>query len=195
MRIAFLHLFLCATCFLAFAQQDDDESPGLQPGDQVRIRPGTANHALGRHLRHDLTVDDTGRITLPGPDLELNVLGLQATRAAILIQSALRSASGLPKLNLTVLSSRNGLPLPEQHCLTIEGEVAEPGLIPYRPPMTLADSLAAVGGTTTLGATKRVKLYRGGDLFTYDLADPAHAALLLWPHDIIEVPARLWASR
>ena len=195
MRLAFLYLFLCATCFLALAQQGEDGSPGLQPGDQVRIRPDNTNHPLGGKLHLDLTVDVDGRITLPGHDLSLDVRDLRATRAATLIQSAVRKASGLPKLHLTVLSSRNGLPLPEQHCLTINGEVSEPGLIPYSPPMTLADSLAAAGGSTAAGVTTRVKLYRRGDLFTYDLTDPSEAGTLLWPHDIIEVPARLWAGR
>ena len=115
MRLAFLHVLLCASCFLAFGQQTREESTGLQAGDQVRIRPCKADHGLGKHLRLDLSVDDAGRVTLPGFDLSIDVLSLQAVDAATLIQSELRELSGLSGLEVTVLSSRNGLPLPEQN--------------------------------------------------------------------------------
>ena len=195
MRLAFLHILLCASCFLAFAQQTREESTGLRPGDQVRIRPCKADHGLGPHLRHDLTVDDAGQVTLPGFGLTVDVLSLQATDAASLIQSELRDASGFSDLGVTVLSSRDGIPLPEQNCLAISGQVREPGQVPYRPGMTIADALKKVGGATEFGATARIKLYRGGDLHTYDLDDPEHAAHRLRRYDILEVPAKRWIGR
>ena len=167
----------------------------MQPGDQVRIRPGKADHGLGKHLRLDLTVDDAGQITLSGFGLSVDVLSLQATDTAALIQSELREASGFPELEVTVLSSRNSLPLPEQNCLSIGGRVREPGQIPFRPGMTLAEALEAAGGATGSGATKRIKLYRGGDLFTYDLDEPENAALRLRRYDIVEVPPKPWIGR
>jgi protein involved in polysaccharide export with SLBB domain len=194
-RLAFLHVLLCASCFLAFGQHAGEDSTGLQPGDQVRIRPGKADHGLGKPLRLDLTVDEAGQITLPDFGLRIEVLNLQATEAAALIQSELRETSGFPELEVTVLSSRDGLPLPEQNCLSIGGQVREPGQIPFRPGMTLAEGLEATGGATKSGATTRITLYRDGELFTFDLDEPADAALRLRCHDILEVPAKPWISR
>lgn len=194
-RLAFLHLFLCASCFLAFAQPDSKVSTGLQPGDQVRIRSVGAHRDNDVPVRIDQLVDGDGRLSLPEFGLVLDVLDIQAADVSVAIRDGLRKASGRPRLQVTVLSSRNGLPLPEQRCLTVGGRVRDPGPIPYRPGITLAESLAAAGGTTESSATKRIKVYRGGEEVSYDLHNPAHAALRLWPHDIIEVPAKFWAGR
>ena len=61
--------------------------------------------------------------------------------------------------------------------------------------MTLAEALAAVGGTTGFGDTTRIKLYREGDLFTCDLLDPKQAAARLRRYDIVEIPAKPWIGR
>lgn len=195
MRLAFLHLLLCASCFLAFGHQGREVSPGLQPGDQVRLRPDQSNPGPSQPVSHDLTVDDAGRLSVPGFGLSFDVRGLRANTVAELVQSGIRDASGLPGLRVSVLSSRDGLPLPEQQCVTVGGEVHEPGPLPFRWDTTLAKAVQAAGGATASGATERIKLYRGGDVFTYDLGNPKEASLTLQRSDIVEVPTRPWASR
>ena len=54
---------------------------------------------------------------------------------------------------------------------------------------------AITPGVTEADFARRIKIYRGGEEKSYDLHKPEHAALRLWPHDIIEVPAKLWTRR
>ena len=196
MRFAFVYLAIFATCFLALGQPGKAPTAGgLQPGDQIRIRPVKVGHGYSSLFDLDLTVDADGRIAIPAFDLELDVLTLQPEDAEVIIRSALRGSSDLTRLDLDFFATRDGLPLPGQHCVTVGGSVHRPGPVALKPGMTLAQAIDAAGGATTWGSTKRVRIYREGTVTVYDLNNPAHANGTLAQNDTIDVPAKHWIGR
>ena len=67
-----------------------------------------------------------------------------------------------------------------------------PGPKPYQRGMTLFQAVMASGGPTEFGAVNRVKLYRKGKVYTYDLTKGNHKLLLVYPNDTIDVPEKNW---
>lgn len=82
-----------------------------------------------------------------------------------------------------------------QIMITIGGQVRSPGQKQWRKGMTLADALKAGGGKTPYAAIKRVKLYRNGKAYVYDLTREKHGLLKIYPRDVIEVPELNITSR
>jgi protein involved in polysaccharide export with SLBB domain len=196
MRYGFVYLAIFAACFLALGRPvDPPAAGGLRPGDQLRIRPVNVGHGLAPLFQLDLRVDAKGRIAISAFDLELDVHALHPEDAEVRIRSALREASDLIQLDLTILATRDGLPLPGQHCVSVGGSVRQPGPVALKQGMTLAQAIDAVGGATPKGSLKRVRVYREGSITSYDLTNPAHANRLLARNDMIDVPARTWIGR
>ena len=196
MRYAFVYLAIFATCFLALGQPGKvPVGAGLQPGDHIRIRPIDVGHGFSSLFDLDLAVDEDGRVSIPAFDLNLEVRTLQPEDAEVIIRSELREASDLAGLDLSIFATRDGLPLPGQHCVTVSGQVQVPGPVALKPGMTLAEAITAAGGASTWGSTKRIRIYREGTVAVYDLNNPAHANRTLVQNDTIDVPARHWVGR
>lgn len=195
MRLACVYLAILAMGLLALGRPGHTPGPaGLQTGDQVRIRPINVDPRYAPLFDLDLTVNPEGKISIPSFDLELDVLSLQPEIAEVLIRSELRDASDLHWLDLSILATREALPLPGQYCVTVGGAVRSPGPIALKPRMTLAEAVEAAGGPTTRAITKRVRLYRQGHVMTLDLGNPAHANRAVAQNDTIDLPARIWRT-
>jgi protein involved in polysaccharide export with SLBB domain len=82
-----------------------------------------------------------------------------------------------------------------QQTVTVGGKVRSPGPRAYQKGMTLFQAVSAAGGATEFGAINRVRLYRNKQVFTYDLGRAEHKMLLVYPNDIVDVPAKNWIGK
>lgn len=78
---------------------------------------------------------------------------------------------------------------------TVGGQVRGPGQKPWTEGMTLYSAVQAAGGETPYGATNRVKLYRNGQVYTYNLNIDKHKNVKVYNKDLIDVPQKKWNGR
>lgn len=78
---------------------------------------------------------------------------------------------------------------------TVGGQVKGAGAKPWMNGMTLYGAIQAAGGETPFGAITRVKLYRAGRVFNYNLKEDKAKAIEVKPGDMIEVPQKDWKGQ
>ena len=152
---------------------------GVPPGEAVRIN-------------NEYPVDDSGYVRL----WEIGTLkaaGLSATALAKKIESAYRSAQIYTNPTIQIFTDSGDSLV--QEIVTVGGKVQGPGAKPYQAGMTLFQAVMAAGGPTDFGAINRVKLYRNGKVFTYDLTKGDHKLLKVYPNDTIDVPQKNWRGQ
>ncbi|MFT6178064.1 MAG: tetratricopeptide (TPR) repeat protein [Akkermansiaceae bacterium] len=76
--------------------------------------------------------------------------------------------------------------------ITVGGQVKKPGVLTLYPGVTLYHAIQEAGGETPFGAINRVKLYRNGQVYTYNLKMDKHKGVKLYPGDLVEVPQKQW---
>jgi hypothetical protein len=76
--------------------------------------------------------------------------------------------------------------------ITVGGMVRRPGQLERLRGSTLHEAILAAGGATEFGATNRVKLYRNGQVYSYDMRKEAHRNLRIEGGDTIDVPQKHW---
>ena len=76
----------------------------------------------------------------------------------------------------------------DNRIFTVGGQVRSPGQKPWIDGMTLYSAVQAAGGETPYGAVNRVKLYRNGKAYVYDLRKQTHKGVKIYHRDVIEVP-------
>ncbi len=74
----------------------------------------------------------------------------------------------------------------------VGGQVREPGKKLLSFGSTLFDAVKASGDVTPFGATNRVKLYRNGQVYTYNLKTEVHRGVRVYTGDLVEVPEKRW---
>jgi len=78
---------------------------------------------------------------------------------------------------------------------TIGGQVKAAGERQWTEGMTLYTAVQSAGGETPYGAINRVKLYRNGQVYTYNLKIDKHKGVKIYPKDLIEVPQKTIIGR
>ncbi len=134
-------------------------------------------------------VSERGYITMPHIG-SIKAIGMAPAVLARKIEAAYKAAEiyTFPTINVIADSSDTLT----QQLITVGGKVRAPGPKSYQRNMTLYDAVMAAGGPTEFGALNRVKLYRNGKAFTYDLTKGAHKLLKVYPRDTIDVPQKNW---
>ncbi|GAA5478100.1 hypothetical protein Hhel01_01598 [Haloferula helveola] len=79
--------------------------------------------------------------------------------------------------------------------VTVGGNVRTPGPVEIRPGQVIGEAIAAAGGANEFGAIQRVRLYRAGKVYEYDLSQEAPPAIFLQPEDVIKVPQKMVLGR
>ncbi len=74
---------------------------------------------------------------------------------------------------------------------TVGGQVTRPGQQQWTEGTTLYGAVQSAS-PTPFGALNRVKLYRNGKVYTYNLKTDTHKGLLIYANDLIEVPEKKW---
>lgn len=153
---------------------------GLPPGEQSRIDA-------------PYQVDEQGNInlweigTIRAAGLSPNALGRK-------IEEAYKQAEIYTSPSIQVQT--NNVEGELQQLVTVSGSVVRQGTVPYIRDMTLAQAIAAAGGPSTFGTTKRVHVYREGKKYLLSpLTNDAHKLERIFPQDTIEVDqVKPWES-
>lgn len=74
---------------------------------------------------------------------------------------------------------------------SVGGQVKKAGRYQWKKGETLGHAVEMAGGATPYGATGRVKLYRNGKVYVYNLGVKKHANVKIYHGDLIEVPQRI----
>lgn len=74
--------------------------------------------------------------------------------------------------------------------ITIGGQVKKAGQYRWSKGETLGSAVTVAGGATAYGALRRVRLYRNGKGYTYNLELEKHRGVKIYPRDLIEVPQK-----
>jgi polysaccharide export outer membrane protein len=154
-------------------------SDAPRPGDVVRVKIWQEPDLSG-----DFTVDRKGIVVLP----RLGPWDVSSESAETLEAKLIEAYTPFLKhtsIDVTLLRR-----------IQILGAVRNPGLYPVDPTMTLSDALAAAGGATEDGRSKKVELIRGGRQLSVDLSgDTRLADASVRSGDQLYVPERSWFSR
>ncbi|MFK7910418.1 MAG: ThuA domain-containing protein [Akkermansiaceae bacterium] len=77
------------------------------------------------------------------------------------------------------------------NAIKLSGFVKNPGLVPYKRGMTLQQAIAAAGGRKNLAANT-VYLRRNGKRYKFNLRNPHHQDLKVYPKDELDIPKSNW---
>jgi polysaccharide export outer membrane protein len=160
------------------------ETAGFMPGDKLEIRVYGEDKLSGIYR-----VDDDGTIDFPLVG-EIDVLGLSQGALARDLEGRLGDGY-LTEPQVTVLVEER-----ENLEVSVLGEVAEPGRMPYVDNLTLVQALSAAGGPTEYAADRRIRLTRRGpdgpetfEVSLRDIAEGRREDLVLRAGDIVYVPS------
>ncbi len=187
LRAALVLLALCALAPAARAGGQPgtaqtagaDSALSLQPGDLIRVSIYREPDLSGEFL-----VDEEGVVTLPLIG-DQQVTGMPMQRVREMLMEAYRVHVRNPSIIITPLRRINVL-----------GEVQRPGLYPVDPTVSLAGAVALAGGATTQGDLKRIRLVRGGRVYSARVgAGELLSSLGVRSGDEIYVGRRSWLER
>ncbi len=118
--------------------------------------------------------------------------GLTKSALAVSIANKYKAAEIYTGPVFQVFSSADDVANDSQS-FTVGGQVRSPGQKPWIKGMTLYSAVQSAGGETPYAAMNRVKLYRNGKAYVYDLRRQEHKAVLVYSRDVVEVPeGNLW---
>lgn len=152
---------------------------GVPPSEQAR-------------LNSSYQVSSSGTITL----WEIGVVrasGRTPNQLAASIAAAYKAKGIYTNPNFQVTTPTDGGLV--QKLFTVGGQVKAPGPKPYTNGLTLYTAIQTAGGKTPFGATNRVKLFRSGKVYLYNLKNDSHKGVKIYPGDAIEVPQTDWKGQ
>lgn len=147
---------------------------GLPDDETVRV---SGNYRVG----------ERGVIRLPYIG-DVQVAGMAADRAAETVEKAYRKAGIYqnPTVEAVILIVEDQ---PDGALVSVGGQVARPGRVPYRRGLTLVEAVQAAGDRTAFGG-RTIELLRKGKTTTLDFRKPETKNTKLEPNDVVTVQQR-----
>lgn len=124
----------------------------------------------------------------------IRAAGLTTTQLAQKIEQAYKAAQIYTNPSIQIQS--DDVEINANPVLTVSGTVNRPGPVEITQGMTLAQAIAAAGGPSTFGTTKRVNVYRDGKKYALSpLTNDKHKLERVYPGDTIEIDqVKAWES-
>ncbi len=159
---------------------------GVEIGDSVKLTIKGVPNEEQQQVTGIYRVGDGGGLRLPLLKERLPVRGLGADQIASAAESAYRAA-GIYKTPSIEVEVVNG---PEQPggaaVVSVGGQVAKAGPVPYRKGLTLMQALHAAGDRNAFGG-RNITLFRGTKVIHLDYRKAEHKNFELRPDDTISV--------
>lgn len=188
MRTLLLFLLSCTAILQPLSAQ------GIQKSSKLQITIMGVPPGENSRIDNTYPVDASGNIRMWEVGT-IRAAGLTSTALAKKIEQAYKTAQIYT--SPTIIIQKIGDADEElQQIITISGSVQRPGPIQYSSGMTLAQAIAAAGGPSTFGTTKRVSVYREGTKYSLSpLVNDKHKLERVYPGDTIEVAGvKAWES-
>lgn len=151
----------------------------IQPGDAIRLRIWREPEMSG-----EFQVDEGGLVIFPRIGERRVLEDTPASLESILLEEYRRYLRN-PTIEITILRR-----------VQVRGAVANPGLYPVDPTITISDLIAVAGGATATGKQDVVEVLRDGQKLTTLLnANTTIAESRIRSGDQIYIPERSWISR
>ena len=151
---------------------------GVPPAEQSRL-----------NSTYQVSKDGTIRMWIIGA---VRAAGRTQDQLAQGIATAYKSAGIYTNPNFTVIVPTD-LQLAAK-MYTVGGQVKVAGQKAWSNNLTLYAAIQAAGGETPFGAITRVKLFRSGKVFNYNLKEDQAKMIQVLPEDLIEVPQKTWTG-
>lgn len=184
--------FISATLFLFLLFTSASVAGPIQAGQAFELKIIGVSPAEAARLNNTYSVDDSGYVQMWAIG-RIKASGLTSSSLARKIESAYRGAEIYTDPTIQIFTDSGDSLVQEQ--VTVGGKVRAPGAKPFQTGMTLFDAVMAAGGPTDFGAINRVKLYRNGKVYEYDLTKGNHKLLKVYPRDTIDVPMKNWRGQ
>ena len=152
---------------------------GLPPSEQSRLNSS-----------YQVSKDGTIRMWIIG---SVRAAGRTPDQLAQAIASAYKSAGIYTSPSFSVIVPTDSQLAAKTY--TVGGQVQRSGPQSWMTGTTLFGAIQGAGGPTPFGALTRVKLYRGGKVFHYNLKEDKTKGIRVLPGDMIEVPQKDWIGR
>ncbi|MDA7881857.1 polysaccharide biosynthesis/export family protein [Akkermansiaceae bacterium] len=165
---------------------------GIQANQTLEIKVLGVPPSEQARLNSSYQVSSSGTVTL----WEIGVIkasGRTPNQLAAAIAAAYKEKGIYTSPNFQVTTPTDGALV--QKRFTVGGQVKAPGPKPYTNGLTLYTAIQTAGGKTPFGATNRVKLFRNGKVYTYNLMDDRYKNIKIYPGDAIEVPQTDWKGQ
>lgn len=167
----------------------------IQVGDVLEVSLKGVPPAEQAKVYSKLEVRDTGVIRIPMVNVDVRAQGRKPQDVERSIETAFKKAEFYvsPTISIQVHKKKAG----EEEIkkmLTVGGHVKRNGRVLYREGMTLLEAIQQAGGRNTFGS-KIVYLTRrnakGQNVrYKFNIKDPKHQVVKVYPNDIINVPQR-----
>lgn len=164
----------------------------IQPNQTLEIKVLGVPPSEQTRLNSSYQVSSSGTITL----WEIGVVrasGMTPNQLAASIAAAYKAKGIYTSPNFQVTTPTDGGLV--QKLFTVGGQVKSPGPKSYTNGLTLYTAIQTAGGKTPFGATNRVKLYRNGKVYLYNLNNDQHKNIRIYPGDAIDVPQTDWKGQ
>ena len=157
----------------------DSVAAGVRAGDIINLWVWREKDLTG-----EFPVDAHGRVVLPMLG-EIQAAGRSADSLVDDLRSRFAQFVTTPSIRITVLRR-----------VTVQGQVARPGLYPVDATITVADAIALAGGITGGGDVRKVRLVRRGQVIVTQLgSETVVDRSAIQSGDEIFVPERSWFAR
>ena len=119
---------------------------------------------------------------------------MSAEGLATTIQNAYKSAEIYNDPTIQVFSTTIGSAI-ENEVVHLGGQVRKTGPLSFQKNLTIYQAIQGAGGATEFGSLQRVKLFRKGQLRTYDVTKDQFKNVPLEPNDTLEIPQKNWLGQ
>jgi protein involved in polysaccharide export with SLBB domain len=130
-----------------------------------------------------------GGLRLPLLPTRLPVRGLTEEQVAAAVEKAYRDAGIYQNPSVEAEVVHGDGQRPEGAVISVGGQVARAGVIPFRKGMTVVQALQAAGDRNAFGG-RNITIYRGKKLIRLDYRKPEHKNFELLPDDTLSVEQR-----
>lgn len=194
MRLSKL-LYLLGAVFGVFFLSASIHAETIRVGDAVQISLKGVPASEQVKVDGRYKVRGSGNIRVPIINVNIRAAGRKPEDVERSIEAAFKKAEiyRMPTISLQIIPGGDGDVA--ERVLSVGGQVRRPGRVQFREGMTLLEAVQQAGDRTAFGS-KYVYLTRKdrrtGKLirYKYNIREPKHQALKVYPDDLINVPQK-----
>lgn len=163
---------------------------GVDTGDTLKLTLRGVPNPEQQQVSGEYRVGEGG-LRLPLLPKRLPVRGMTEDEIAAAVEKAYRDGGIYqnPTVEVTIVSGIDQRPDGAGAVISVGGQVARPGVVPFRKGLTVVQALQAAGDRTAFGG-RNIRVYRAKKVILLDYRKPEHKNFELLPDDTLSVDQR-----